>query len=96
MSGVQESSARSTIAHVVVHAATSSSAERGWSRMSSQPASAAWGKGVVSAPGTPMTVHSQKTRVPAAWPAIAQIGQPTLEVESPEGARRASSSGDMV
>ena len=43
-----------------------------------------------------MTVHSQKTRVPAVWPAIAQMGQLALEVGSPEGARKASCSGDMA
>jgi hypothetical protein len=44
--------------------------------------------GVASAPGSPKTWHSQKTRAPTVWAAIAQIGQ--LSSVLPEASARSA------
>lgn len=63
------------IRHVDASAWTSSSARRGCDGSSSQPTFGSV-NGVVSAPGSPKTWHSQYTRVPAMCEAIDQICQP--------------------
>ena len=54
-------------------ARTSSSTDRGCERSSSQPGVSP-GNGVASSPGSPNTLHSQKTRGPTVCAATAQIG----------------------